>query len=246
VPKQKKLVPEPVYQRFEYQRIVGEHEQRLRELVDNKEQQFYAGLPTLPVPFLTANQKDQIAAETGKHLSSEDWGKIETARQFYVWGRMNKLSGVEFSVLTERLSKIVAAGRALKFLLDGPQDAALTLAWGRISRVEVPPFGYDELYPALSQLVRRVDLALASIGQEKERGGPLFNAWNKLIDSLASIFDANGWKPTRSKPNARTVRLSSFVKFVIAVSNTMPVDVREHTHSKTATVAAIDKSLRAR
>src|SRR5262249_24849533 len=137
-----------------------------------------------------------------------------------------------------------------------PGDAALRIAWNFISEAERPSFGYDELYPPLSVLKRRVHLAIERAEREEKDGGLLFriNAKQVLIDSLAKVFEPNDWKATCSKPNAKkrgqsrkAVDQSPFVKFVLAVEETLPGDVPKLSdHSLEAKIGAIAEGLAVR
>jgi len=246
--RRKKLVPEPIYEPVRFVELGDKHKQSIGE---HPSARVFVGIPTLPAQPLTAKERAGIAEQAAINLSDAEWGSVDQARQLYTAVRRNELNGVSARQLQITLGKICKAADVLLDLMDGgpgkpgqrntakPKDdrniqsisyqSVSEIAWARVLHLNdppSPPFGRDDIYPGVSQLYRRATLALKQSQEEAAASSVTSTARDQLVWSLAALFEAKGWKVSRSRPTYSTMpKLSQFAKFVVAVWATLPDDV---------------------
>ena len=267
--RRKKLVPEPTYKPVSVVKLDDEQ----KRLVGIVAVRAFVAIPTLPGPPLTAKERADIAAKAGIKLTNAEWGSVDQARQLYTAVRRNELNGVSARQLQITLGKICKAADVLLDLMDGgpgkpgqrntakPRDdrniqsasyrSVYEIAWVRVHHVNdppSPPFGRDDIYPGVSQLYRRATLALKQSQEEAAASSVTSTARDQLVWSLAALFEAKGWKVSRSRPTYSTMpKLSQFAKFVVAVWATLPDDVaRPRWEGSDADILAIARALEKR
>jgi hypothetical protein len=243
--KQRKIVPEtsPKYayhklSDFEKQHVFGEDAAFHRRV--------FIAIPTTEIPILNENSKSSIVGATGLNFTTEDWRRIEHARQHCAWLYRTEKEAIECDALIARLKETTAAVLVLlnsspgivtpakQRVLDekhGLMEQADIIAWQRMRDIETPPFDRDEVYPIISQFSRRAHLALERAESEKQQGGanlPTPLQW--LVGALCSVFAQKDLPVPMSNPVDHRadapLALSGILKFVFAVSGTLPPNIQ--------------------
>jgi len=268
--RRKKLIPEPIYKPVRVVELDDKHKHSIGEPPSSR---VFVGIPTVPVQPLTAEERAGIAEKAAITLSDAEWGSVDQARQLYTAVRRNELNGVSARQLQIALGNICKATGVLLDLMDGgrgkpgQRDAAKPkdnrnvrsasyrsvneIAWARVLHVNdppFPPFGLDDVRPGVSQLCRRATLALKQSQAEAAASSVISTARDQLVWSLAALFEAKGWKVSRSRPTySAPPKLSQFAKFVVAVWATLPDDVaRPRWEGSDAHMLAITRALEKR
>lgn len=191
-------------------------------------------------PPVSAPKRTAIAAKIGVVLTQRDWALIESTRAGYVEVFRQKAAGVEYDAVRRHLEKIVKGSRGLRDLLFSDGSAA-TVARVALDRNEA---GVGAI-AALEILNANAEAILAQV-RKSERGGygmKRWTPWNVLVADLAEIFERKGIAPTaaNSLRGGENAKPSPFVKFVLAVRETLPM--KEHSQSDRAAATAIQRAL---
>src|SRR3974377_1115879 len=114
--RRKKLVPELTYEPVRFVELGDKHKEPTGAPPSGR---VCVGIPTLPVPPLTAKERAGIAEQAAINLSDAEWGSVDQARQLYTAVRRNELNGVSARQLQITLGKICKAADVLLDLMDG-------------------------------------------------------------------------------------------------------------------------------
>jgi hypothetical protein len=206
------------------------------------------------LPALTESQETQLSKSAAIEFSQPDWQKIERARQVFARRRWAELQAIEHRPFESRLKTIADAVSTLLTALSGKNphreeartsysfDKISLLLWHELAEGESsPPPSPFELVAMLHRLEKASNRALKRTEHWSEKN-PWQYDWDMFVDSLASVFEDHGVKPTAAKSsNARSPKLSPFVAFMWTVVETLPFPT--HTHSQQAMAEAVAKSL---
>lgn len=195
---------------------------------------------TEALPLVGPTHRAFVAAEAGVVLTRNDWTLIELTRVGYVEVLRQKSAGVEYAAVLRHLEKTVKASRGLRDLLLSAGPAA-DVAHAALNRGEAGNIALA----ALEILNVNAEFALAQV-RKSERGGygmKRWTPWNVLVADLAEIFERKGIPVTvaNSLRGGEDAKPSPFVKFVLAVRETLPV--KEHTQSGRAAATAIKRAI---
>jgi hypothetical protein len=207
------------------------------------------------IPALTEFQKMQLSKSAAIEFSQPDWQEIERARQVFARRRSAELQAIEYRPFESRLKAIADAASTLLTELSDEKprreeartsysfDEISLLLWHELAEGESsPPPSPFELVAMLDRLEKAANRALKRTRHWSENNAWQYD-WDMFVDSLAFVFEDHGVKPTAAKSsNARSPKLSSFVAFMWAVVETLPL--RAHTHSQQAMAKAVAKSLK--
>jgi hypothetical protein len=165
-----------------------------------------------------------------------------------------KPQAIEYKPFAARLKAIADAANDLLTALSGKKpnrderetsysiDTITLLLWQEMMPGESSPNSL-ELFALLHQLEMTARRALqrTNVWSEKDAWR---HDWDGFVDLLASVFEANGLKPTAAKSSrAKEPKPSPFVAFVWAVVATIPPEFRTHVQSEEAMAKAVADSL---
>ena len=204
-------------------------------------------------PSLNETQKADILARCGEHLKNLDWPAVDSAREVYARRRYEILYGVDHKDLRRAADKIFKTCQRLMVLFDLPQKRqgagarhfpnrdALLLAWERIEKVKDPSLNTrDDIYPIITQIAHRASLVRRAA---KNPGKAAKQPWQPFVSQLFAIHAGTAGRSTRTRPKGgerdKDLRLSPFQKFVAAVCDTLPEEVREHNQGASAFMNAV-------
>lgn len=200
---------------------------------------------------LTESQKKNIATTARILFSVSDWQRIETGRRDFAWCRWAKPQAIEYKPFANRLKAIADSANELLTALSGekpnrdehgtsyPIDATALLLWQELTLGESSLKSLFEVFAMLHALEKAARRALLRTNEWSEKDAWKHD-WDGLVDLLASVFEANGVKPTAAKSSrAQNPKPSRFVNFVWAILQTLPREFRTYERPEEAMAKAV-------
>jgi hypothetical protein len=185
------------------------------------------------VPALEDGWLENAAAACPGPLTGGSKKLLKGIVEKYLQQRFAIVTSTSHRDIVSKLEKIRETSRALRDAIE-IYDTGGVLAWKILEEIDPQNFKRDEVYPVITQLTRRGDIATANLTARSAKTRSTFEpqrVWEDFATGLLDIFEMNDWAVTIAKSKGGeskdTQHPSRFVNFVWIVMTSIPEALRD-------------------
>jgi hypothetical protein len=189
------------------------------------------------VPALEDGWLEKAGAACPGPLTGGSKKQLKGIVENYLHRRFAIVTSTSHRDIVSKSEKIREAAGALQTAIE-IHDHGDVLVWNVLEEIDPQNFRRDEVYPVITQLTRRGDIATANLTARSAKTRSTFEpqrVWEDFATGLLDIFEVNNWAVTIAKSTGGelkdTQHPSKFVNFAWIVISSIPRTLRERDNS---------------